>query len=105
MAVVLAAFVTLACREVPLLRTGSELAQAAADQIADLFAQPSVEGAEERRRFETGPEIRPYLKYGGEGATAVGLSALQTRDNQIVFADNVTAIQDAPMGSSGTAPA
>jgi len=48
MAVVLAAFVTLAYREVPLLRTGSERAQAAADQIADLFAQPSVEGAEEQ---------------------------------------------------------
>src|SRR6267378_2927146 len=62
-AVVLATFVCLAYREVraSLLRTGSERAQAAADQIANLFAQPSSEGAEERRWFETGPGNRTYL--------------------------------------------
>jgi len=158
MALVLATFVTLAYREVrvSLLRTGSERAQAAADQIADLFAQPSVEGAEERRRFETGPDIRTYLKYGtpaseaavrreletrataspmrfelwtpdgalmldvqlaattrnpqarrlpgGKAPTAAGLSALQTRDNEVVFSESVTAIQDASTAGSGAAP-
>jgi hypothetical protein len=60
MAVVLAALVTLAYREVraPLLRTGSERAQTAADEIAGLFAHPSVEGAEGARALRLSDAVR-----------------------------------------------